>query len=52
MQHRLANGERLIGAKLGLTSRIMQQVVNMHEPVYGSADVGHGRPARRTAASR
>ena len=35
VQHRLANGETLIGGKLGLTSRIMQQVVNVHEPVYG-----------------
>jgi 2-oxo-3-hexenedioate decarboxylase len=48
VQHRLANGERLIGAKLGLTSRIMQQVVNMHEPVYGRLTSGmvapHGEP--------
>jgi 2-oxo-3-hexenedioate decarboxylase len=48
VQHRLANGESLIGAKLGLTSRIMQQVVNMHEPVYGWLTSGmvapHGEP--------
>jgi 2-oxo-3-hexenedioate decarboxylase len=48
VQHRLANGETLIGAKLGLTSRIMQQVVNVHEPVYGRLTSGmvapHGEP--------
>ncbi len=35
VRHRLERGERLIGAKLGLTSRIMQQALNIHEPVYG-----------------
>ena len=25
----------MIGAKLGMTSLIMRQAVNMHEPVYG-----------------
>lgn len=48
VQHRLANGETLIGAKLGMTSRIMQQVVNVHEPVYGWLTSGmvapHGEP--------
>jgi 2-oxo-3-hexenedioate decarboxylase len=48
VQHRLANGESLVGAKLGMTSRIMQQAVNMHEPVYGWLTSGmiapHGEP--------
>jgi 2-oxo-3-hexenedioate decarboxylase len=35
VRHRVARGERLIGAKLGLTSRIMQLALNIHEPVYG-----------------
>ena len=46
--HRLAGGETLVGAKLGLTSRIMQQAVNVHEPVYGWLTSGmvapHGEP--------
>ena len=45
VRHRLANGERLIGAKLGLTSRIMQQVINVHEPVYGWLTSGMVAPA-------
>jgi 2-oxo-3-hexenedioate decarboxylase len=48
VQHRLANGENLIGAKLGMTSLIMQQAVNIHEPVYGRLTSGmvarHGEP--------
>jgi 2-oxo-3-hexenedioate decarboxylase len=32
---RLARGERLVGAKLGLTSRAKQQQMGVAEPVYG-----------------
>ena len=45
VRQRLASGERLIGAKLGLTSRIMQQVINVHEPVYGWLTSGMVAPA-------
>ena len=34
-QHRVANGERVIGAKLGLTSRAKQVQMNVDQPVYG-----------------
>ena len=50
VRHRLANGERLIGAKLGLTSRIMQQVINVHEPVYGWLTSGMVAPAGEPSA--
>ena len=32
---RLARGERVVGAKLGLTSRAKQKQMNVSEPVYG-----------------
>lgn len=32
---RLAAGERLVGAKLGLTSRVKQQVMKVDSPLYG-----------------
>ena len=35
VQHRLDRGERLIGAKLGLTSRAKQEAMGVHEPLYG-----------------
>jgi 2-oxo-3-hexenedioate decarboxylase len=35
VQNRLDAGETLIGAKLGLTSRIKQQVMNVDSPLYG-----------------
>jgi 2-oxo-3-hexenedioate decarboxylase len=35
VEARLAAGERLAGAKLGLTSRIKQQVMNVDSPLYG-----------------
>jgi 2-oxo-3-hexenedioate decarboxylase len=35
VQARLDAGERLVGAKLGLTSRIKQQVMKVDSPLYG-----------------
>lgn len=35
MARRLADGERIIGAKLGLTSRAKQVQMNVAEPMYG-----------------
>jgi 2-oxo-3-hexenedioate decarboxylase len=35
VQAKLAAGETLVGAKLGLTSRIKQQVMNVDSPLYG-----------------
>jgi 2-oxo-3-hexenedioate decarboxylase len=35
VQHRLDGGERIIGAKLGLTSRAKQEAMGVHEPLYG-----------------
>ncbi len=34
IQRKLADGERLIGAKIGLTSRAKQESMGVHEPVY------------------
>lgn len=33
---RIANGERIVGAKLGLTSRAKQEAMGVHEPIYAS----------------
>jgi 2-oxo-3-hexenedioate decarboxylase len=35
VEHRLAGGEELAGAKLGLTSRVKRDALGIHEPVYG-----------------
>jgi 2-oxo-3-hexenedioate decarboxylase len=34
LERKLADGERLIGAKLGLTSRAKQESMGVHEPIY------------------
>jgi 2-oxo-3-hexenedioate decarboxylase len=34
IERKLANGERLVGAKIGLTSRAKQESMGVHEPVY------------------
>jgi 2-oxo-3-hexenedioate decarboxylase len=48
VQHRLDRAERLIGAKLGLTSRVKQEAMGVHEPLYGWLTSGlvhpHGEP--------
>lgn len=48
VQHRLDAGERIIGAKLGLTSRAKQEAMGVHEPLYGWLTSGmvlpHGEP--------
>ena len=48
VQHRLDRGERIIGAKLGLTSRAKQEAMGVHEPLYGWLTSGmvlpHGEP--------
>jgi 2-keto-4-pentenoate hydratase len=38
--HRLDAGERIIGAKLGLTSRVKRAALGIHEPVYGRLTSG------------
>ena len=35
IEMRLADGERLIGGKLGFTSKAMQRAMNVHHPNYG-----------------
>jgi 2-oxo-3-hexenedioate decarboxylase len=42
---RVAAGERVIGAKLGLTARAKQQQMNVAEPVYGRLLSGGVQPA-------
>lgn len=48
VQHRLDRGERLTGAKLGLTSRVKQEAMGVREPLYGWLTSGmahpHGQP--------
>jgi 2-oxo-3-hexenedioate decarboxylase len=40
VEHRLAGGEDLAGAKLGLTSRVKRDALGIHEPVYGWLTTG------------
>jgi 2-oxo-3-hexenedioate decarboxylase len=40
VEHRLQAGEDLIGAKLGLTSRVKRDALGIHEPVYGRLTSG------------
>src|SRR3954451_17700183 len=48
VEHRLAGGEELAGAKLGLTSRVKREALGIHEPLYGWLTTGmvleHGQP--------
>lgn len=36
IEHKLARGRRVVGRKIGLTSRAMQQAMHIDEPDYGS----------------
>jgi len=47
---RLANGERILGRKIGLTSLAMQQQLGVHEPDYGSLWASRYVPAERGLA--
>jgi 2-oxo-3-hexenedioate decarboxylase len=40
VEDRLEAGERIIGAKLGLTSRVKRNALGIHEPVYGRLTSG------------
>jgi 2-oxo-3-hexenedioate decarboxylase len=40
VEHRLDAGERVIGVKLGLTSRVKRAALGIHEPVYGRLTSG------------
>jgi 2-oxo-3-hexenedioate decarboxylase len=48
VEHRLAGGEELSGAKLGLTSRVKRDALGINEPLYGWLTTGmltaHGEP--------
>jgi 2-oxo-3-hexenedioate decarboxylase len=45
LARRLARGERLVGAKVGLTSRAKQQAMGVAEPVYGWLTDAMAHPA-------
>jgi 2-oxo-3-hexenedioate decarboxylase len=51
VEHRLAGGEELAGAKLGLTSRVKRDQLGIHEPLYGWLTTAmlpaHGEPVPR-----
>lgn len=40
VEHRLHGGERVVGAKLGLTSAVKRRMLGIHEPVYGTLTSG------------
>jgi 2-oxo-3-hexenedioate decarboxylase len=40
VDHRLGAGEQLVGAKLGLTSRVKREALGIHEPVFGRLTSG------------
>ena len=42
--HRLQDGERVIGAKLGMTSKVKRDALGIHEPVYGRLTSGMIHP--------
>jgi 2-keto-4-pentenoate hydratase len=44
---RVERGERIIGRKIGLTSKAMRQMANVNEPDYGSLWASRYYPARR-----
>jgi 2-keto-4-pentenoate hydratase len=48
VEHRVAAGEHVIGAKLGLTSAVKRKALNIHEPVFGRLTsrmlLSHGEP--------
>ena len=48
VEHRVAAGEHVIGAKLGMTSAVKRKALNIHEPVFGRLTSGmvlpHGEP--------
>lgn len=50
VEHRLQAGERVIGAKLGMTSAVKRRALGIHEPVYGRLTSGmvvpFGEPVR------
>jgi 2-oxo-3-hexenedioate decarboxylase len=52
VEAKLAAGERLVGAKLGLTSRVKQQVMKVDSPLYGWVTSGmllpYGEPVELT----
>jgi 2-keto-4-pentenoate hydratase len=35
VEHRLSSGERIVGHKIGLTAKAMQEMFGVHEPDYG-----------------
>ncbi|MGD9527418.1 2-keto-4-pentenoate hydratase [Pseudonocardia sp.] len=43
IEDRLAEGHRVVGAKLGLTSRVKREAMGIHEPLYGwlTSDMVH-----------
>ena len=47
VQARLDNGERIIGAKLGLTSRVKQKAMGVDSPLFGRGDRPHDCTLRR-----
>jgi 2-oxo-3-hexenedioate decarboxylase len=50
VEHRLQAGDRLVGAKLGMTSAVKRHALGIHEPVYGRLTSGmvvpFGEPVR------
>ena len=49
---RIATGERLVGAKLGLTSRAKQASMGVYEPIYALAHRQDGGPAGGASPGR
>jgi 2-keto-4-pentenoate hydratase len=40
VEHRIAAGEYVVGAKLGMTSAVKRKALNIHEPVFGRLTSG------------
>jgi 2-keto-4-pentenoate hydratase len=50
VEHRLQDGEELVGVKLGLTSRVKREALGIHEPVHGRLTSGMVRAAGEPVA--
>jgi len=48
VEHRLSAGERVVGAKLGLTSKVKRLALGIHEPIYGRLTSSMILPAGET----
>jgi 2-oxopent-4-enoate/cis-2-oxohex-4-enoate hydratase len=52
LERRIADGERVIGKKIGVTSRVVQEMFNVHQPDFGILTDAMRYPERATISLR